>query len=58
MKNLRRSFERFCFRNQNKGIKNLMLYICSGSAVVYLLSMISQNFYLRSEEHTSELQSR
>lgn len=46
MKNLRRSFERFCFRNQNKGIKNLMLYICSGSAVVYLLSMISQNFYL------------
>lgn len=46
MKNLRRSFERFCFRNQNKGIKNLMLYICSGSAAVYLLSMISQNFYL------------
>ncbi|MDY4221129.1 MAG: rhomboid family intramembrane serine protease, partial [Candidatus Faecousia sp.] len=46
MKNLRRSFERFCLRNQNKGIRNLMLYICSGNAVVYLLSLISQNYYL------------
>lgn len=46
MKNLRRSFERFCLRNQNKGIKNLMLYICSGNAVVYLLSMVAQNYYL------------
>lgn len=46
MKNFRRSFERFCFRNRNKGIRNLMLYICSGSAVVYLLSMVSQNNYL------------
>lgn len=46
MKKLRRSFERFCLRNQNKGIRNLMLYICSGNAVVYLLSMISQNNYL------------
>ena len=46
MKNFRRSFERSCFRNRNKGIRNLMLYICSGSAVVYLLSMVSQNNYL------------
>ena len=46
MKNFRRSFERFCLRNQNKGIRNLMLYICSGNAVVYLLSLISQNYYL------------
>ena len=46
MKNFRRSFERFCLRNQNKGIKNLMLYICCGNALVYLLSMISQNYYL------------
>lgn len=46
MNKLRRSFERFCLRNQNKGIRNLMLYICSGNAVVYLLSIISQNYYL------------
>ena len=46
MKKIRRSFERFCLRNQNKGIPNLMLYICSGNAVVYLLSMITQNNYL------------
>ena len=46
MKNFRRSFERFCLRNQNKGIKNLMLYICTGNALVYLLSMISQNYTL------------
>lgn len=46
MKNLRRSFERFCLRNQNKGIRNLMLYICLGNAAVYLLSVITQNNYL------------
>ena len=46
MKNFRRSFERFCLRNQNKGIKNLMLYICGGNAVVYLLSIIAQNYSL------------
>ena len=46
MKNFRRSFERFCLRNQNKGIKNLMLYICSGNAVVYLLSILAQNYTL------------
>ena len=39
--NLRRSFERFCYRNRNKGIPNLMLYIAIGSAIVYLLSMIN-----------------
>ena len=39
--NLRRNFERFCYRNQNKGIPNLMLYISLGTAVVYLISMIT-----------------
>ena len=39
MKNLRRNFERFCLRNRNKGIPNLMLYICIGNAVVYLMNM-------------------
>ena len=46
LKNLRSRFERFCFRNRNKGIPNLMLYICLGSALVYLFTMISQNYIL------------
>ena len=41
MGNLRRNFERFCHRNRNKGIPNLMLYITVGSAILYLLSMIN-----------------
>ena len=40
MENLRRGFDRFCFKHRNKGIPNLMLYIVLGNAVVYLLSMI------------------
>ena len=38
MKNLRRRFERFCFKNRDKGIPNLMLYLSLGSALVYLMS--------------------
>ena len=41
MKNLRRRFERFCFKNRDKGIPNLMLYLSLGSAVVYLMSAIN-----------------
>lgn len=40
MKNLRRKFERFCYRNQNKGIPNLMLWVMSVNVVVYLLIRI------------------
>lgn len=40
MKNLRRDFERFCYRHQNKGIPNLMLYIALGTAVIYLFMVI------------------
>lgn len=39
MKNLRNRFERFCFRNRNWGIPNLMLYITVGSALVYFFTM-------------------
>jgi len=39
--NLRRNFERFCYRNRSKGIPNLMLYVTVGSAIVYLLSLIN-----------------
>ncbi len=46
MKNLRRGFNRFCFKNRNKGIPNLMLYIVLGNAVVYFLSMLAQNYTL------------
>ncbi len=46
MKSLRRQFDLFCFRNRNKGIPNLMLYIVLGNAVVYLLSMVNQSFVL------------
>lgn len=43
MKNLRRSFDRFCFQNRNKGIPNLMLYVVLGSAIVYLMSMLDNS---------------
>ena len=39
MKGLRNQFERFCYRNRNWGVPNLMLYITLGSALVYLMSM-------------------
>ncbi len=41
MKNLRRRFERFCFRNRDKGLPNLMLYIAIGNAIVLVMSMIN-----------------
>ena len=34
MKNLRKRFNRFCFKYRDKGIPNLMLYIIIGSAIV------------------------
>lgn len=46
MKNLRRSFDRFCFQHRDKGIPNLMLFIVLGNAVVYLLSTFMQNYAL------------
>ena len=41
MKNLRRNFERFCYKHRGKGIPNLMLYIVLGSGMVSLFSMIN-----------------
>lgn len=41
MNNLRRGFERFCYRNRDKGISNLMLYIALGNALVIIMSMIN-----------------
>lgn len=40
MKNLGQKFNRFCLRNSNRGIHNLMLYISVGIAVVFFFEMI------------------
>lgn len=40
MKKLRNRFERFCYRNQNWGIPNLMLFIVIGCAIVSILSLL------------------
>ena len=46
MKNLRRSFERFCFKNRKIGIPNLMLFVSIGAALVYLMDLISGSHIL------------
>ena len=46
LKNLRRRFDRFCFANRNKGIPNLMLYICIGSAIAYVMTLMTRNTFL------------
>lgn len=46
LKNLRRQFELFCYRNRDKGIPNLMLYIVLGTTVVYIMSQMSGNYFL------------
>jgi len=38
---LRRRFEVFCFRNRNKGIPNLMLYLCVGNAIISFVSKMN-----------------
>ena len=40
MKDLRRRFERFCLKNRNRGVPNLMLYIAIGNLIVYVLSVV------------------
>ena len=48
MKNLRRRFERFCFRHRKVGIPNLMLFVSIGTALVYLMSLIGNTSVLYS----------
>lgn len=38
---LRRRFNLFCYRNRNKGIPNLMLYIALGNAIVLIMTMVN-----------------
>ena len=40
MKNLRRDFNRFCFQNRDKGIRNLMLYVSLGTIMAFLLTSV------------------
>ncbi len=46
MNKMRNGFERFCFKHRNWGIPNLMLYLSIGSALVYLFSMVKQDWIL------------
>lgn len=46
MNNLRTSFDRFCFKNRDKGIPNLMLYIVLGNALVIIMTMINGGTFL------------
>ena len=46
MKNPRRQFELYCYKNKDKGISNLMLYIALGTAVVYVMSEMLGNYTL------------
>ena len=44
MKKLRKRFNTFCYQNRHKGIPNLMLYVAITSGVIYLISLITQNY--------------
>ena len=43
MTRLKSKINRFFYRNQNKGVRNLMLYIAIGNAAVYLLYMLNRS---------------
>lgn len=40
MKGLRHRFEVFCYKNRDKGIPNLMLFVSIANAIVYVMSLI------------------
>lgn len=46
MKNLRKRFDLFCFRNRDKGISNLMLYISIGCAIVLAFDLVDPSSML------------
>lgn len=48
MKNLRRNFERFCYRHRQAGIPNLMLFVAVGNFIVYFFSMADASGMLHS----------
>jgi len=46
LNNLRKRFDRFCFRNRDKGIPNLMLYVSVGAGLTYFISNMAGNAVL------------
>jgi len=46
LKNLRRQFDVFCYKNRDKGIPDLMLYICLGSGLVSFAGMMNGGSFL------------
>jgi len=46
VKNLRRRFNVFCYKNRDKGVQNLMLYLVIGTGIVYLMSAMAGNYIL------------
>ena len=46
MKRNHNAFARFCFKHRDKGISNLMLYICIGTALVYYMTVFTENYIL------------
>ena len=59
MKNLRRQFDLYCYKNRNKGIPNLMMYIALGTVIVYIMSNMAGNpvlYYLLRFDRTAILQ--
>ena len=46
LKKLQQRFERFCLKNRDKGIPNLMLYICVGAGIVTFTNLINGGFVL------------
>lgn len=48
MRNLANRWNRFLFRNRDKGIPNLMLYVVIGSAIVSIMTQVTQSTLLYS----------
>ena len=46
MKNLRNRFERFCYKNRNLGIPNLMLFVTLGAAIVFFIAPMDPEYTL------------
>ena len=46
LNSLRKKFDRFCFRNRDKGIPNLMLYVSIGAGLTYFISNMAGNAVL------------
>lgn len=43
MKELRRKFDRFCYRNRDKGIPNLMLWVSIATGIVYIFNEMDRS---------------